>query len=295
MNRARWIGTATAILAAALFGASFPLSKPLLRHSGALGLAGLFYLGCSLGSALLLLFRRRPAADTSLRRSDVKWIAGSTLSGGVAGATLLFLGLARTPAHVAAFLTNAETLFTVLLAVVFFGDRLSRRELLGTLVILAGATLVALAGADSHGRFAWEGPLLLLGAGLAWGIDNNFTQRISGRDPLQIAAIKGFAAGVVNLGLAFAFGSPPSLAPGFVALALALGFACYGLSLAFFVLGLRHLGAARTSSLFATNPGMAALLAWMLLGEIPHGLTAVGGLLMIPGAWLLIRPPAPQA
>ena len=40
---------------------------------------------------------------------------------------------------------------------------------------------------------------------------------------------------------------------------------------------------------------MAALLAWLLLGELPHGLTAAGGLLMIPGAWLLLRKTAAQA
>ncbi len=284
-----------AVLAAALFGASFPLSKPLLRHSSAAGLAGLFYIGCGLGAAVLLLGRRlRGTSDASspLRRADLKWLTGSILSGGVAGPMFLLHGLERTPAHVAAFLTNAETLFTVLLAVLFFGDRLSRREGFGTTVILVGATLVALGGVEAKGAFAWQGPLLLLGAGLGWGFDNNFTQRISGRDPLQIAVVKGFAAGTVNLTLAFSTGAPPPLAPGFLAAALAIGFTCYGLSLAFFVIGLRHLGAARTSALFATNPAMAALLAWALLAEIPRPITALGGLLMIPGAWLLLRPAA---
>lgn len=293
MDRARAVGTAMAVLAAALFGASFPLSKPLLRHSGPVALAGLFYIGCGLGAAALLVGRRlrgRAVAEAPLRWSDAKWLAAATFSGGVAAPALLLSGLERTPAHVAAFLTNAETLFTVLLAVLFFGDRLARREVLGTAVILVGATLVALGGAEARGALAWEGPLLLLGAGLGWGLDNNFTQRISARDPLQIAVIKGLVAGTVNLALASAAGAPPSWTPAFAASAFAVGFGCYGLSLAFFVIALRHLGAARTSSLFATNPAMAALLAWAMLGEIPRGLTVAGGLLMIPGAWLLVRP-----
>ena len=62
-----------------------------------------------------------------------------------------------------------------------------------------------------------------------------------------------------------------------------------GQAVALFIVALRHLGAARTSALFATAPGMAILLSWALLGEIPGLWTAAGALLMIPGAWLLIR------
>lgn len=280
---------ALAIAAAAFFGASFPLSKLLLRDVGPVGLAGLLYLSSGLGVGVLRLLLRRSREEASLRRSDLGWLAGVVLAGGVAGPILLLLGLSRTGAHVAALLTNTETLFTMALAVAFFGDFLLRRELLGAIAIVAGAGTVAWAGAGRDGAQSWYGPLLLLGAGLSWGLDNNFSQKISAKDPLQIAAVKGIAAGLVNLALAAATEGLPKLSPSVLGSAAAVGIVCYGLSVVLFMAGLRHLGAARTSALFATAPALSIALSWILLREVPGIWTGLGGAVMLAGAWLLIR------
>lgn len=280
-----------ALAAAAFFGISFPLSKLLLRDIGPVGLAGLLYLGSGLGvGALHLLIRgRSEKREASLRKSDLGWLAGVILSGGVAGPILLLLGLSRTSAHVSALLANTETLFTMALAIAFFGDYLVHREALGALAIVFGATIVAWAGAQQGGMLSWEGPVLLLSAGLAWGLDNNFSQRISAKDPLQIAAIKGIVSGMVNLTLAWGAEGLPRLSPYNLGSALGIGFVCYGLSVVLFMAALRQIGAARTSALFAMAPGFAIALSWALLGEVPGLWTACGALLMVPGAWLLIR------
>jgi len=84
-----------------------------------------------------------------------------------------------------------------------------------------------------------SGALLVAGACACWGVDNNLTQKVSSSDPFQIAAIKGLVAGSVNLAIAFALGA--SLPPFKVLCgALVVGFFGYGLSLACFVLALRH-------------------------------------------------------
>jgi drug/metabolite transporter (DMT)-like permease len=280
-----------ALAAAVFFGASFPLSKLLLRDLRPVGLAALLYLSCGagVGALRLLMPGRSGNREASLRKSDLGWLAGVILAGGVGGSVLLLLGLARTSAHISALLANTETIFTMAIAVLFFGDFLLRREVWGALAILAGATLVAWAGAAQGGANFWHGPLLLLAAGLAWGLDNNFSQRISARDPLQIAAIKGVVAGAVNLALASVTEGLPHLSPALLGSVFAVGFVCYGLSVVLFMTSLRHLGAARTSALFATAPGFAMVLSWAFLREIPSWWTASGALLMIPGAWLLIR------
>jgi drug/metabolite transporter (DMT)-like permease len=278
-----------ALTAAAFFGASFPLSKLLLRDLGPVGLAGLLYLSSGLGVGALRLALRSARGEASLQRTDLGWLAGVVLAGGVAGPILLLLGLSRTSAHVSALLANTETVFTMVLAVHFFGDFLVRREVLGAVAVLAGAALVAWAGASQGGAHSWQGPVLLLGAGLAWGLDNNFSQKVSAKDPLQIAAVKGIAAGIVNIALAAATEGLPRLSLSTLGSAFAVGFACYGLSIVFFMTALRHVGAARTSALFATAPGFAIGLSWTLLGEVPGPWTAAGAALMIPGAWLLIR------
>src|SRR5690606_41953948 len=53
--------------------------------------------------------------------------------------------------------------------------------------------------------------LLTAGACLAWGIDNHLSRELSASDPVQIAMIKGLAAGSTNLALALLLGAnlPP--------------------------------------------------------------------------------------
>src|SRR5205085_10750524 len=122
------------------------------------------YLGSGLGfvSVRRLLRDRAARREATLKKSDLGWLAGVIFSGGVAGPILLLLGLTRTSAHVSALLANTETIFTMALAIIFFGDFLVRREALGALAIFVGATIVAWAGATQGGHLAWQGPLLLL-------------------------------------------------------------------------------------------------------------------------------------
>jgi uncharacterized protein (DUF983 family) len=59
-----------------------------------------------------------------------------------------------------------------------------------------------------------SGALLVVGACIACGLDNNFTRKISAGDAVTIAMLKGPVAGSVNLGLAVVTGA--SLPPLFV-------------------------------------------------------------------------------
>ena len=104
---------------------------------------------------------------------------------------------------------------------------------------------------------------MIAGACICWGIDNNLTRKLSSADPVSIAMIKGLAAGTVNMASGFWLGDAlPSSAIG--ALAALLGFFAIGISLALFVLALRHLGTARTGAYFSLAPFIGALLALAL-------------------------------
>ena len=147
------------------------------------------------------------------------------------------------------------------------------------MAILAGAVLLSWPESRATGpQLSWGSVLIVL-ACVSWGIDNNLTRKLSAADPLQIAMIKGLAAGAVNLALALA-GGAPSPGPRTVAAAAAVGVFGYGISLVLFVLGLRHLGAARTGAYFSTAPFIGAALALPLFGETPT-LTLMGAALLM--------------
>ena len=138
-----------------------------------------------------------------------------------------------------------------------------RRLLLGAGAILAGAVILSWGGPVSG--FGWGG-LLIAGACLAWGIDNNLTRKISAGDAVQIACIKGLVAGIVNLGLALARGAPLP-GPGLLLAGGLIGFIGYGVSLVLFVRALREIGTARTGAYYAVAPFFGTLVAIGLLGE----------------------------
>ncbi|MEW6597858.1 MAG: EamA family transporter [Pseudomonadota bacterium] len=275
-----------ALASAALFGASTPLAKLLL--GGGVDpwlLAGLLYLGSGVGLGLIHLIRGLlgvQAPEAPLRRGDLPWLGLVVVSGGVIGPLLLMLGLARTPASSAALLLNLEGLATMAIAWLWFKENVDRRLLTGAAAILAGAVLLSWQGGLTG---VGLGALAIVGACLAWGVDNNLTRKLSSADPVQIAAIKGVVAGAVNLALAFANGARLP-APASLTAAGVVGFFGYGVSLVLFVLALRHLGTARTGAYFSTAPFLGAALALMLFRE-PVTLPLVGAaLLMGVGVWL---------
>lgn len=275
-------GVSFALLAAALFGASTPFAKLLLGQLPPVLLAGLLYVGSGIGLTALFFLRRR-AEEAPLARAQLPWLAGAVFFGGMLGPVLLMLGLRAAPAATASLLLNLEGVFTALLAWFIFHENFDRRIALGMLSIVVGGVLLSWQGSGGLGLPI--GSLAVVGACLCWGIDNNLTQKVSAGNPFQVAAIKGAAAGTVNLALAFALGAalPPARA---AAGALVVGFLGYGVSLALFVLALRHVGTARTGAYFSTAPFVGAAVSLVLLREPVGPLFFVAAALMAAGVWL---------
>lgn len=277
-------GVGAAILAAFLFGVSTPLAKRLVGDLAPLPLAGLLYLGSGIGlTALRLAWRSGAERGSGLSGADWPWLGGAVVFGGLLGPVLLMAGLRSTPAATAALLLNLEAVFTALLAWFVFRENFDRRIAVGMALIVAGG--VALSRDPGGGLALPRGALAVGAACLCWAIDNNFTQRVSAADPLLVASIKGLVSGAVNTLLALALGFRPSGAPLILA-ALLVGLVGYGLSLAFFVLALRHLGTARTGAYFSLAPFMGAVVAVSFFGEPTTGPLLVAGSLMGAGAWL---------
>jgi drug/metabolite transporter (DMT)-like permease len=275
-----------ALAAALLFGASTPLAKLLVGDLPPLLLAGLLYLGSGLGLGGVLWLRRlrRPAASAPLRipRADLPWLLGAIVFGGMLGPALLMGGLARTDAASASLLLNIEGVLTALIAWWVFRENADRRIVLGMAAIIAGGVLLSWqpgsAGLSS-------GALLIVGACLAWAIDNNLTRKVSAHDAMLVACLKGLLAGACNTALALASGAGLPTLPAAGA-SLLVGFLGYGLSLTLFVVGLRTLGTARTGAYFSVAPLFGVMLSFALWPQAPSLLFWAAALLMAAGVWL---------
>lgn len=273
-------GNLAALGSALLFGAGTPLAKLLLSHISPWLLAGLLYLGSGIGLTLYRFIIRAPSVKLEIK--EIAWFGAAILAGGVIAPVLLMLGLLSMPASGASLLLNMESVFTALLAWFAFKENFDRRIALGMALIVIGALTLSW---PKEIMFSGIWPsLAVLGACFAWGLDNNLTRKISLSDATWIASIKGLVAGSVNLILAFAVGAIlPSTFN--VAGSMIVGFFAYGVSLALFVVGLRHLGTARTGAYFSIAPFFGALLA-VAMGDAITLPLIITGFLMAAGIWL---------
>lgn len=275
-----------ALASAALFGLSTPAGKALLASIHPVVLAGLFYCGAGLGISVLCriqAYRGSRAPEVALGKPDLWWLAAAVVSGGVVGPVLLMVGLVQTQATTASLLLTFEGAATALLAWLLFREHYPVRLMLGMAFLLAGAIVLAWSGTPTLDTIA--GPLAIVGACIAWALDNNLTRKISHANPLQIVEIKGLVAGPINLTLGLLAGG--ALPAGSTALMAGfVGFVCYGLSLSMFILALRDLGTAGASAYFSTAPFVGALGAVLLLREPVTMHLIAAGLLMGVGVWL---------
>ena len=295
------------VLGALAFAASVPLGKALVAGVAPRACAGVLYLAAGLALSLALLCRARashpPAAvratphgataprptipsGNTLRGWEWAWLAGAVLSGGVLAPVALFAGLTRLQGHIAGLLLNLESVFTIALAMALYRERLGKRGWAGAVAVVLGGALLALA-ASSEGESPptqIPGILLLACACALWALDNNLTQRVSGRDARQIVAIKGLVGGTTNLVVAAVHGELGGWTGPKLAGASVVGVVCYGLSIVLFVRGLRQLGVARTGMLFALVPGFAAVLSWVFLREPVHVMAVLSLALMSGGS-----------
>ena len=279
------LGIALALASAALFGASTPLAKALLGDVSPWMLAGLLYLGSGVGLfgvSRVRAWTGNATAEAPLRAGDLPWLAAVVASGGVAGPLLLMVGLVSSPASTASLLLNLEGIFTLAIAWTVFRENVDLRVGIGAAAILTGALLLSWGGGIEG--VGW-GAVGIGGACLAWAIDNNLTRKLSTADPLQIAMIKGLAAGAVNVGLAAALQPQWPAVPAVITAGI-VGFLGYGVSLTCFVLALRHLGAARTGAYFSLAPFVGAVIAIVGFGDPVTPLLIAAAALMGVGLYL---------
>jgi drug/metabolite transporter (DMT)-like permease len=275
-----------ALISAALFGISTPAAKILVGTVHPAVLAGLLYCGAGIGIAMLRTILPSivvTAPEVALTRAELPWLAGAIGFGGVVGPLLLMTGLSRTDAAAASLLLTLEGAATALMAWFVFHENFDCRIAFGMCCLAAGAAVLSWSGTPTVDSLI--GPLAIVGACLAWGLDNNLTRKVSLADPLQIVQLKGLIAGPFNLVLGLTLGAAlPTLSA--VLIAGVVGFFGYGVSLALFVIALRHLGTARTGAYFSTAPFLGSVAAIVALGEPVTAQLAIAGVFMAVGVWL---------
>ena len=254
------------------------------------GVAGLLML-----PVLALAWRRDPTQFTARWRV---WLLVALLAGTPFG--LLMFGALQfaPPSHAAVFPFTAMSVMGMVLGAVVLGERLSARRMGGIAIVLCGLVLLSGLDASSLTPRAAVGDAMFLAAGTLWAGFGTVLRKHK-LDPLLATAVISVSALVtyvpVYLLLTGASGllrATPSvlwiemLVQGVIAGAGTLYTYSRMVSL---------LGPSRAAVFPALAPGLAALLAWPLLGHVPVALEALGLLVSMVGLLIAVTAAAPKA
>lgn len=276
-----------AILAAALYGISAPISKLLLVELSPTFMAALLYLGAGMGMIGLNLYRRRKGtqhSEAKISRSELPYVVGMILLD-IAAPIFLMIGLSLTTSSDASLLNNFEIVATSLIALIIFKETIGKRLWIAIMLITLSSMLLSIADFSSF-HFS-IGSIFVLMACISWGFENNCTRMLSLKDPLQIVTIKGIGSGSGALLITF-FLKAFTFNLTYILIAGVLGFFAYGMSIYFYIMAQRELGAARTSAYYAAAPFIGVMISWIVLHEkiTEHFLIAL--FLMILGAYFAV-------
>ena len=257
-----------AILAAALYAINVPLSKLLLEHVGTTMMAAFLYLGAGLGLLVYSVAGKaigRITIKEPLTRKELPYTVAMVVLD-IAAPILLMLGIARTNSANVSLLNNFEIVATSLIAFFVFKEVLTRRLCIAILLVTLASIILGVEGAGSF--VLNTGSLFVLGACVCWGFENNCTRMISSKSSVEIVIIKGCFSGLGSLLIALLLGEElPS--PSWMLRVLLLGFVSYGLSINFYILAQKELGAAKTSAFYSVAPFLGVAFSMLLLGERP--------------------------
>ena len=286
--RTKNLATIYAIAAAALYAINVPFSKMLLNHVEPTMMAAFLYLGAGIGMFVYSLASRavgKAVTTEPLTKKELPYTIAMVLLDIIAPILLMF-GIKSSNAANVSLINNFEIVATSLIALFVFKEVISKRLWIAIALVTIASVLLSFEGA---GAFEFNtGSLFVFGACLCWGIENNCTRMISNKSSIEIVVIKGTFSGLGSLVVALTIGQKfPSVL--WILCVLLLGFVAYGLSIYFYVMAQKDLGAAKTSAYYSIAPFLGVAFGMLILHERPAIQFYVALVVMIVSTYFMIK------
>ena len=282
------IATFYAVLAAALYAINIPLSKLLLNHIKPTMMAAFLYLGAGIGLFVYSLtekaFGKQVKREPLTKKELPYTIAMVVLD--IAAPILLMFGISSTNSANVSLLNNFEIVATSIIALVVFKEVISKKLWFAIALVTVASAILSFEGSES---FTFNsGSLFVLGACLCWGLENNCTKMISNKSSVEIVIIKGTFSGLGSLLCAFIVcENLPAIQ--WIVCTLLLGFVAYGLSIHFYIMAQKDLGAAKTSAYYSVAPFLGVVFSFLFLSERPGIQFYAALVIMIISTYFMVK------
>jgi drug/metabolite transporter (DMT)-like permease len=273
--RTDWFTPLELIALGAIWGGSFLFMRVAAPQFGPFALVEVRIV---LGALILLPFLWHARALLDAKRIVQFAIVGALNS--AIPFSLFAWGAERAPAGVGAIANSLTVLFTALVALLVYGERVSLRRALAMIVGFVG--VVVLMSGKVAGSDVFSAALAGTAASACYGVAANFTRRwFAGVPPL--AAVAGTLGSAAILLAPFALASWPAQSPSGASWgsAIALGVLCTGIAYALFFRLIQRVGAARATTCTYLVPLFGVFWGWLLLAETPTVTMLVAGTMIL--------------
>ncbi len=277
-------GYVSAVLSAALFGSVSPIAKPVLSTVNPLLLSCVVYL-----IAALTLTPLAHQKKMRLVKKEYLLILATSISGAVIAPILYFYGLQQTTASNTAVLANNEIVFTVLIAIIFFKEKLRPIGYIASVLVATGVTIVTTNLQFSVSLLELDlGNLLVIGSSIFWALDNNISKIVTDRvSSVKIGQLKSAIGGALLLALVLLLKIPLTIGPLQIPFVILLGVGGFAGSLYFFLRGLKRIGVIKTIMIFAMSSVFGLIFSSLFLHEQISLYQLVAIIVMMCGIYLI--------
>lgn len=280
LSESRWLTPLELVVLGAIWGASFLFMRVAAADLGAFALVEV---RLALGALVLLPMLWRARAQ--LEAAHWWLFAGIGAINSAIPFALFAWAAQRSPAAVGAISNAMTVMFAALFAFVLYGERISRRRVLGLAAGFIGVAVLASSRTSAGSVLvpALAGTL----AALLYGLGANLVRRHLPGLPAGAVAAATLACASVLLAPFAAASWPASPVPlrSWIS-ALMLGVLCTGLAYLMYYRLIYRIGASRAATVTYLIPLFGVLWAWMILGEPLTGSMAIAGALILGGVAL---------
>lgn len=203
------------------------------------------YFGVSIGMALIILFNKNRKSSFILDKKKKCQVFGVVLCD-MSASLFIVESLKYLSASVVSLLSVLEIGATILISVVLFKKKISKKLLLSLISVTIDGMLLSVDGLFNDKLSLMV--LLVVVATILWETENNLTASVSDKNSLALVFYKCLGVAIFNL-IFIIDSNILSLVFNNLYLLL-IGFFTYGLSILFFAYGTKFIGDGRTALIF---------------------------------------------
>jgi len=281
-------GTLLILLTAIISGISVVINKFFVAAVDPLILAAVRAL--FIGIIFLFISLYFSKSEKKFNKVSWKYLVSIGIIGGGIAFWLFFSGLKLTTSGRAAFIHKTLPIYATLLAIIFLKEKITKKQLIAMVVMLAGLVLIELTNISSEMKI---GDLLILSATVLWAIETTLSKKamLEKESNWVVTFSRMFFGALVLFAIIFLLGKTSLL------LTLNSQQLLYifisGVFLFFYVLtfywGLKYINLSKASTILLLAPVISLGLGFIWLNEQIFVLQIIGSLLILIGTYFVAR------